>query len=95
MAERKGYNGHPSYNYWNVALWVANDEGLYRLALDCIRQTSTRRAAATLMLATLTESRADAGPNIRADHYRIIPTTPDGAPYTVASLVHAMRGLEG
>lgn len=40
------YNGHPSYNYWNVALWIGNDEGLYRLALSCIRRNGTRRQAA-------------------------------------------------
>ena len=27
------YNGHPSYDHWNVALWFANDEPLYRLAM--------------------------------------------------------------
>ena len=31
----KKYNGHPSYNHWNVALWFANDYGLYRLAIQC------------------------------------------------------------
>lgn len=31
----KPYNGHPSYNHWNAALWFANDEGLYRMALEC------------------------------------------------------------
>ena len=76
------YNGHPSYNYWNVALWIANDEGLYRLALDCIRQTGTRAEAARAMLEALSGGR---------EH--IIPTTPDGAPYTVKSIQHAMRGL--
>jgi hypothetical protein len=93
MGKAKGYNGHPSYNYWNVALWVANDEGLYRLALDCIRQTSTRRAAAMLMLETLKEHHQTDSPSTPR-HYLLIPTTPDGAPYTVASLVHAMRGLD-
>ncbi len=24
------YNGHPTYEHWNVSLWTANDEGLYR-----------------------------------------------------------------
>lgn len=27
------YNGHPSWNHWNAALWVLNDEGLYTMAL--------------------------------------------------------------
>ena len=26
------YNGHPSYEHWNVALWVGNDEYLYKTA---------------------------------------------------------------
>ncbi len=26
------YNGHRNWNHWNVALWIANDENLYRLA---------------------------------------------------------------
>ena len=26
------YQGHPSYEHWNVALWVANEEALYILA---------------------------------------------------------------
>ena len=28
------YNGHPSYDHWNVALWVGNDESLYNIALE-------------------------------------------------------------
>lgn len=28
----KIYNGHKNWNYWNVSLWINNDEGLYRRA---------------------------------------------------------------
>jgi hypothetical protein len=29
------YNGHKNYEYWNVSLWLGNEEPLYRLAVDC------------------------------------------------------------
>ena len=28
------FNGHPSWEHWNVALWVGNDEGLYNMARE-------------------------------------------------------------
>ena len=33
----KPYNGHRSWNAWNVALWIGNDEPVYRFAIECIR----------------------------------------------------------
>jgi len=30
-----GYNGWKNYETWNVALWMQNDEPLYRRALRC------------------------------------------------------------
>jgi len=32
----KGYNGYPSWNAWNVSLWINNDEDLYNFARDTV-----------------------------------------------------------
>lgn len=31
------YNGWRNYETWNVALWLGNDEGLYRAAVEAAR----------------------------------------------------------
>jgi hypothetical protein len=36
----KPYNGHRSWNAWNVALWVANDEAPYRLTKECLSRNN-------------------------------------------------------
>lgn len=56
------YNGHPSYNAWNVSLWLNNDEGLYNLMKDCIRHASNRTQAAQDMLGMLPAKTPDGAP---------------------------------
>ena len=33
--QEQKYNGWTNYETWNVALWIGNDEGLYRFAKEC------------------------------------------------------------
>jgi hypothetical protein len=74
------YDGHKNWNHWNVSLWINNDEGLYRMALEHWRNCSgTRQRAARNMLDELKEYG--------------IRKTPDGAPYSVSSIAAAMRGM--
>jgi hypothetical protein len=56
------YNGHKNYNFWNVALWIANDEGLYRFALDCLRTTKNRKEAAKLFIEHMPKKTPDGAP---------------------------------
>ena len=44
----KRYQGHPSYNAWNVSLWINNDEGLYRRAVELCRAFGMKRGPAKL-----------------------------------------------
>ena len=74
----KPYNGHRSWNAWNVALWIGNDEGLYREALRCTRVALTRDHAARMFLRVI-------GDNAR---------TPDGARYNLTCVREALAGLE-
>ena len=81
---RRPHMGYPSYNAWNVALWISNDKGFYQLALDCLKEARTKRkpkiTAAIAMLNFLNECS--------------ITHTPDGVRYTKTNILHALRGLE-
>ncbi len=82
------YNGHRNYNYWNVSLWIGNDEGLYNLARHCVRNNKPRKLAAKAFIEALVES----GWEYHAPNGAI--TTPDGAPWTVDAVVSGMRELD-
>lgn len=76
MAE---YNGFPNWNQWNVSLWVNNDEGLYRLAVECFKAKQGNKAkAAQSFLKQIAPTRF----------------TPDGARYSKVAVIGAMEGYE-
>ena len=52
MADR--YNGWTNRETWSVALWIGNDEGLYRLAKDCASQD--RRSPYRAFLAAMEDA---------------------------------------
>ncbi len=59
---RKGeYQGHHCWNCWNVSLWIGNDEGLYRFALECKRRTANRAEAVSMFLEAVGEKTPDGG----------------------------------
>ena len=77
----KPCNGYPSYNAWNVSVWISNDESLYRFALNCLRETQRNgviriEKAVTRFMNSLEGSR-----------------TPDGVPYSRRSVKIAFTAL--
>lgn len=77
MGTNKEYNGHRNYNYWNVSLWIGNDEGLYKMAREAIRKSPNKDRAADLMFRWLTEEMD-------------CKTTPDGVKWTKSAIRAAM-----
>lgn len=78
------YNGHHCWNCWNVALWIANDEPLYRAALECKRRARTDGKPVSANLAALRFAEV-VGEGAK---------TPDGARYTHKAIKAALEGLE-
>ena len=71
------FNGHKNWNYWNVSLWIYNDEGLYRLARRSRLKNRNATEAAQEFL----------------DCMDGVSKTPDGAPYTLGSVRAAMKDI--
>lgn len=58
----KQYNGHRSWNAWNVSLWLHNDERLYRAMMDTIGALKNKdKAARHLALALHGDRTPDGG----------------------------------
>jgi hypothetical protein len=54
------YNGHKSWNQWNVSLWINNDETLYERAIWLVRRFG-RHGAARRMSAEMAGQRTPDG----------------------------------
>lgn len=78
----KEYNGHRSWNAWNVALWMGNDEGLYNLAMECLQGINHNKRG--FARATRCFIQNIGGPQEK---------TPDGATYNPLSVRLALEGL--
>ncbi len=50
------YNGFKSHAYWNVSLWINNDQGLYTLALESLNATKNTKAATKYFLFMLADN---------------------------------------
>lgn len=74
------YNGHPSYNAWNVALWIANEEYFYNLARELLAEEPTTDRAARRFVSVMADGCGE-------------PRTPDGVLWTVTNVRRALRGM--
>lgn len=75
----KPFNGHRSWNAWNVSLWINNEERLYRAAMSFVRAAKNKDVAARAFLHELISHGER--------------TTPDGGRYNATAIRLAMRGM--
>jgi hypothetical protein len=57
----KEYNGHRSWNAWNVSLWLNNDEGLYNLCMEALKECGSVKKATYRVLNYLEGERTPDG----------------------------------
>jgi len=43
------YNGHRSWNSWNVSLWLSNDYDLYKQAMSLLSVFTIKRATTEML----------------------------------------------
>ena len=55
----KAFNGHRSWNAWNVSLWLFNDENFYRLLVDASEKFKNPRLQADFVLRQLPKKTPD------------------------------------
>ncbi len=86
----KEYNGHRSWNAWNVALWIGNDELWYNIALNCLQKARTNHRHAKKAdenCIAVSASREFMLYKTKGER------TPDGAIYNRLSVKLALLGL--
>lgn len=78
------YNGHKNWNHWNVALWLNNDEELFRAMQSWIVAAGGNKERAARAFLYALKSGGDYGP--------AMDKTPDGAPFSISAIKAAMEG---
>ena len=73
------YNGFKNWNHWNVSLWVNNDEGLYIIVMEYLRNGYTKDQTSRLVFEWLKSEG--------------INKTPDGASYSISSIRSSLVGV--
>ena len=58
----KSFNGHRTWNAWNVSLWLNNVEHYYTDMKYCIKTTKNRKEAAQKMMQYLPKKTPDGAP---------------------------------
>ncbi len=78
--DMKAYNGHRSWNAWNVALWISNDEILYNFAMECIKGINNNKRGTAFATRRFINGMGGC-------------KTPDGAVYNHLSVKLALQGF--